>query len=442
MIMSSSAAAAPSGLEPALRDILGGALTANDSGYAVDGVTPRFLATPRSAEELAAVVAAADERQAAVVPWGGGLHMTLGNTPARYDVALRTATLDSVLEYEPADMTVTIQAGITIGRLRALLAEQGQFLAIDAPDESTIGGVLAAGVSGASRHAYGLPRDWLLGCRVAHADGSVSKGGGRVVKNVAGYDLPKLAVGALGTLGVIVETTFKVAPLPATQESLLATFSSLDEAAEMLFAADQRGLALRAVALADARAAIDLPDGLSIDPEGALAACWLAGPRSAVERTARELAGLAGAAETRRLEGEASEGWWGQLIERPAPDDESVFMQASLPPSAVVGFMRGLTALVDEAGVSSGNLSYPTTGLVRASLSNAPADRLGDLVEAARSLATGAGGTLLVTSAPVAVKERIDVWGDGGVAFSLMRKMKDEFDPRGTLNPGRYVGRL
>lgn len=440
--MSSSAPAPPTELEPVLRGILGDALDANESGYAVDGMTPGFVATPGSVEELAAALAAANEHHAAVVPWGGGLQMALGNAPARYDVALRTAKLDRVLEHEPADMTLAVEAGITMGRLQALLAEQGQFLPIDAPDESTIGGVLAAGVSGPSRHAYGLPRDWLLGCRVAHADGSVSKGGGRVVKNVAGYDLPKLAVGSLGTLGVIVEATFKVAPLPAAQESLLATFSSLDEAAEMLFAADQRGLALRAVALADARAASTLPAGLPIDPEGALAACWLAGPRSAVERTARELADLAGAAETRRLEGDASERWWSRIGQGAEIEDNSVDMQASLPPSAVVGFMRDLTALVDEAGLSSGCFAFPTTGLVRVSLADAPAERQGDLIESARALATGAGGTLLVTSAPVAVKERIDVWGDAGSASWLMRQMKEQFDPRGTLNPGRFVGRL
>ncbi len=127
--------------------------------------------------------------------------------------------------------------------------------------------------------------------------------------------------------------------------------------------------------------------------------------------------------------------------------DGGVTMQASLPPSAVVGFMRGLTAVfgeagVDEAGVDGGSLAYPTTGLVRASLAEAPVDRLVDLIEAARALATGAGGTLLVTSAPPAVKERIDVWGDAGGASALMRKMKEQFDPRGTLNPGRFMGRL
>ena len=418
-----------SDIEPALREILGDVLTPGDAAYTVDGLVPRFVATPASAEQLAAVLAAADAGNAAVVPWGGGRHMALGNVPARYDIALRTAKLDRVLEYEPADLVVTIEAGLTLGRLQTLLAEHGQFLPIDAPDEATVGGVLAAGVSGPSRHAYGLPRDWLLGCRVAHADGSVSKGGGRVVKNVAGYDMPKLAVGSLGTLGVIVEATFKVAPLPATQETLLVTFPSLDAAAEAIFAADDRGLALRAFALQP-------------EPHGnALAACWLAGPSAAVERTARELAELTGDAKTRRLEGAESKRWWAQVEQTVAPAENGVGLRASLPPSAVAGFMQGLEALGhgDAAAVTS--LSYPTTGLVLARLGDAPIERLVDLIEAARKSATEAGGSLVVTTAPVAVKERIDVWGDTD-ALSLTRRLKQECDPRGTLNPGRFVNGL
>jgi glycolate oxidase FAD binding subunit len=134
--------------------------------------------------------------------------MPLGNIPARYDIALRTTKLDRVIEYEPADMTVAVEAGMTMGQLQSLLAGRGQFLPIDAPADATVGGVLAAGVSGPSRHAYGLPRDWLIGCRIVLADGTIVKGGGRVVKNVAGYDIQKLVAGSLGTLGVIAEATF------------------------------------------------------------------------------------------------------------------------------------------------------------------------------------------------------------------------------------------
>jgi glycolate oxidase FAD binding subunit len=434
---SSPLPATAAALDPALRDILGDALAPGDAAFAVDELVPRFVATPASVEELAAVLAVANERGATVIPWGGGQHMELGNVPARYDVALRTARLDRVLEYEPADMTVTVEAGITMGRLQALLAEHGQFLPIDAAGEATIGGVLAAGVSGPSRHAYGLPRDWLLGCRVAHADGAVSKGGGRVVKNVAGYDLPKLSVGSLGTLGIVVEATFKVAPLPAAQETFLAAYPSLAAAADTVFAADERGLALRALAL---RAQPRAEPGPKPQYE-ALASFWLAGPRAAVDRTARELADLARGAETRRLESSESERWWAQLNEAGTSPEGGVALRASLPPSGVVSFMERLAALGREAAVRVASLSYPTTGLVLAQLDgDAAVEQLVSVIEEARRQARDADGSLVVMAAPVAVKKRIDVWGSAGGVLPLVRRLKEQFDARDTLNPGRFAG--
>ena len=415
-------------LQLALRELLGDGLASGDAAYAVDGLTPRFVATPASAEELAAALAAANERDAVVIPWGAGRHMALGNTPAQYNLALRTAKLDRVIEYEPTDLTVTVEAGLTMGRLRTLLTERDQFLPIDGPDEATIGGVLAAGASGPSRHAYGLPRDWLLGCRVAHADGSIAKGGGRVVKNVAGYDLPKLSVGSLGTLGVIIEATFKLAPQPAAQETLLATFPSSAAAAAAIAAADDRSLALRALAL---RSEVG---------EGALAAFWLAGPRSAVERTKQELTELTTGASRERLVGSSSESWWAALDD--TDPEGGVALRASLPTAAVAGFADELTALAREADVPITSVSYPTTGLLVAQIDAAPTERLVQAIEAARRRTMKEGGSLVVTTAPLAVKERLDVWGDMGDALPLMRRLKEQFDPRGTINRGRYVGGL
>jgi len=411
--MSTDAPAAA--LDAALRDLLPGSLAPGDAAYAVDGFVPALVATPSSADELAAALALADEHGAAVIPWGGGRHMALGNVPSRCDLALRTTKLDRVLEHEPADLTITVAAGITIGRLQAHLAGHGQFLPIDAPGDATIGGVLAANVSGPSRHAYGLPRDWLIGCRVAHVGGSISKGGGRVVKNVAGYDMPKLAVGSLGTLGVIVEVTLKVAPLPAAQETLVVQCDSLTAAAALVFAADDRGLALRAVALL----------------EGPTAAFWLAGLPAAVQRTSRELRDLARGSDVKRLEGQESEHFWSPMVDVGPHEAGGVSLKASLPPAAVAGFV----GRCDFA-----TIAYPTTGLVLANLEARAAARVD--IDALRRAARDAGGSLVVMSAPAELKRRIDVWGDAGDALPLMRQLKEQFDPRGTLNPGRYVGGL
>jgi glycolate oxidase FAD binding subunit len=365
----------------------------------------------------------ANESGDAVIPWGGGHHMMLGNVPSRYDVALRTARLNQVIEYEPADLTITVEAGITMSELQRLLAEHGQFLPIDAPSDATVGGVLAAGLSGPSAHAYGLPRDWLIGCRIALADGTLIKGGGRVVKNVAGYDMTRLAVGSLGTLGVIAEATFKLAPLPAAQEVVIASCRSLEHAIGIVLRVDECRLALGAAAVAND------PMGRRHGLGGPLAALWIAGPQSAVQRSTRELRDIAAAAATNHLEGGASETLWATLIES-QPNDGATRARASIPPSAVTAFLERC----DGPAVA-----YVMTGAVDIELRASDAEGAAKQVDALRCAARDAGGSLVVTQAPSEAKQHLDVWGESD-ALPLMRRLKDEFDPGRTLNPGRFIG--
>ena len=419
--------------ESALRPILGDGLAGGEAEFAVDGLTPRYVATPSSVDELTAALAAANEAGVAVIPWGGGCHMALGNVPSRYDVALRTTKLDGVVEYEAADLTVTVEAGMTFEQLGAILAEHGQFLPIDAPGQATIGGALAAAAGGPSQHAYGLARDWLLGCRIAQADGVLVRGGGRVVKNVAGYDLPRLIVGSLGTLGVIVEATFKLTPLPATEETLLAVHPSLGATADAILAADERGLALTAAALIDAPAAAELNTGIDIDPGAGIAAYRIAGGAAAVERTRKDLAALSVDSATLLLDGDRTASFWRRLNETLG----GVELKASLPPAAVRGFVATLAD--GDAGAGMPLIAYPTVGVVRVALADAETDEMASIVERLRANAIAAGGSLVVTRAPVELKRRIDVWGEVD-ALALMRNLKQQFDPESTLNPGRFVG--
>ena len=163
---------------------------------------------------------------------GGGTQRSLGNPPRSYDLALDTRSLDRLIQYEPADLTVTVEAGMSLARLEEILAAEGQFLPLEAPcpSSATVGGMLAAACFGPMSLSYGQPRDWLIGVKVVNADGRVTKGGGQVVKNVTGYDMNKLYTGSLGTLGVIVEASFKVAPKPAVSTTLAAKFASLNDA--------------------------------------------------------------------------------------------------------------------------------------------------------------------------------------------------------------------
>jgi glycolate oxidase FAD binding subunit len=387
--------------------------------FSVDGVTPSSVIEPSSIEELATALRDADNRGAAVIPWGTGRHMSLGNVPARYDIALRTTKLDRMIEYEPADMTITVEAGITMGRLQSLLAEHGQFLPIDAPTDATVGGVLSAGVSGPSRHAYGLPRDWLIGCRIALADGTIVKGGGRVVKNVAGYDMPKLVIGSLGTLGVTVEATFKLAPLPPAQETLVVRCESLEEATRLAFAVDERSLALRAVAIRQAQGPIT-------------AAFWLSGTSAAVERTRREVESLCSGKTASLVDSEPV--WWANVeatFTSPPASDMTVTVRASLLPSDIAAFCAEIAPRPVDL------IAYPTTGVVLAQLD--ASEDIVAFVNDTRRCVSAQGGSLVVTTAPLEVKRRIDVWGEVE-GLALMRSLKQQFDPKSTLNPGRYVG--
>jgi glycolate oxidase FAD binding subunit len=205
---------------------LGGA---DRAPYVVDGRTPCGVVFPGSAEEVARVVRVAATAGVPVVPWGGGTQMHRGAPPADGAVVLGLRRLDRVLEHEPADLTATAEAGITVDLLQAALGARGQWLPLDppAPAETTLGGVLAANLSGPRRHGYGTARDHVIGIRVVTADGQLVRAGGKVVKNVAGYDLAKLYIGSRGTLGIVVDATLKLRPCPEATGACWATLLDL-----------------------------------------------------------------------------------------------------------------------------------------------------------------------------------------------------------------------
>src|SRR5512138_323453 len=241
--------------------------------YAVDGEVPEAVVFPGTAEDVSAVLALCREARAAVVPWGGGSSIGLGAPPRRLDVVLGLARLTGVLEHEPADMTSTVRAGTLLADYQRALGKNDQWLALDPawPDRATIGGLLATNASGPRRCRYGTLRDQLIGLRVAHPDGSVTKAGARVVKNVTGYDLNKLYVGSLGTLGVIVEATFRLYPLPAAEETWLGLFPALARAAEAAMRLLDSPVVPAAVELLDPGAAAVAGPSVEV-PAGALLA--------------------------------------------------------------------------------------------------------------------------------------------------------------------------
>ncbi|MEP7187737.1 MAG: FAD-binding oxidoreductase, partial [Roseiflexaceae bacterium] len=197
------------------------------ASYAVQRVVPTCVVAPGSLEELSAVMRVAYERRAAVVPWGGGTQQNIGAPPAKVDLVVRTERLDRVLIHEPDDLTISVEAGITLGALQELTRRHGQMLPLDPPlaGRATIGGLLATATDGPRRLGYGTLRELTIGIAVVEASGRITRGGGIVVKNVSGFDMMKLYLGILGTLAIITSANFKLLPIPRAAATLLCMFS-------------------------------------------------------------------------------------------------------------------------------------------------------------------------------------------------------------------------
>ena len=200
--------------------------------YSIEGLVPTLTALPTTVDEVSHVLRVANAAGAAVTPWGGGTLQAVGQSPDRLDIVLSLERMNRVLIYEPDDLTCSVEVGMTLGQLARLLGEHNQMLPLDPPlpDRATIGGLIATNSSGARRHGYGTLRDLLIGIRVVHADGMVSKAGGMVVKNVSGYDMMKLYLGSLGTVAVVVSANFKLLPRPAAQATAIVRFDDIASA--------------------------------------------------------------------------------------------------------------------------------------------------------------------------------------------------------------------
>src|SRR5947209_3579553 len=242
------------------------AMTADE----VDGVAPVAVVEPGAAEDLAMVLACANRTGLTVIPRGGGTKLDWGNPPRHADLVLSTARLGRVLEHAWGDMTATVQAGCTVAQFQRTLAEHGQRLALDPlwPDRATVGGILATNDSGALRTRYGSLRDLIIGITLALPDGTLAKSGGKVVKNVAGYDLPKLATGSFGTLGVITAAVFRLYPLPRDVCSMSLTAASTDTLCQIVLAVQDSRLAFTGLQL---RAESEGPPQLDVRFEGTTA---------------------------------------------------------------------------------------------------------------------------------------------------------------------------
>jgi glycolate oxidase FAD binding subunit len=365
---------------------------------------------PESEEEVSTALRCADRDGLAVIPRGGGTKLEWGNPPSRADLILSAARLNRIVEHVWADLTVTVEAGCVVADLQRALARHGQRLAIDPlwPGRATIGGILAANDSGAWRLAYGGLRDLIIGITLVLADGTIARSGGKVVKNVAGYDLPKLATGALGTLGVITQAVFRLHPLPRKTRTLTLAPVGMAEAQALLLAIQDTNLG---------HTALQLRCGAHRPPEMDI---LLEGSEAGLEAQTTRIGALA--ASVRVMEG--SETVWGA---REEIADRDAVAKFSVLPSKIADTIGAIATTGDpewRAVVQATGIGWISVDAALSSLC---------------SRIENEGGTLTVLrQRPGAAA--IDAWGDPGDTLPLLRTIKQRFDPKGTLNPGRFVG--
>jgi glycolate oxidase FAD binding subunit len=393
----------------------------------VDGITPGWVIRPGNVAEIQAVVRSG----AALAASGLGAHLDVGAPPRALDVLVRLTRLDRILDHQAADMTVTVEAGCPLSTLQATLASAGQWLPLDPPrpERTTVGGLVAANLGGPLRASQGGVRDLLLGLRVVGACGMVVRGGGRVVKNVAGYDLPKLHVGALGSVGVLVEATFKVRPCPEREAAVVIGCRTGPEAAEA-------GLVVRDALdplWIEVAGAGGLPDGPG---DGAAVAVGIGGLGAEVKHGCAQLQGLAASRGWRALrveDGRALRMRLGGFDVEPA----GALLRAATLPAKVGAVLDAVEASARRRSASVRTLAHAANGVVRIAV--ARADDVGVLMHDLRPRLEEDGGSLVLHRAGPAVKAALDVWGNLGPGRDLMRRIKATFDPDGIFALGRFV---
>jgi glycolate oxidase FAD binding subunit len=397
---------------------------------AVDGVRPSIVVEPGTIEETSEVMKLASREGLAVSPRGGGTKIGLGNPPRQVDLILSTARMDGIIEHVPGDQIVRVQAGLKLQDLQERLAESDQMLGVDPPEEgATIGGIVAANSSGPRRLRYGTVRDLIIGIKVVLADGTVAKAGGKVVKNVAGYDLSKLFTGSLGTLGVIAEANFRLHPI---RETARTVFLEVD---------DHEKIADVTQELTHSSFSQFVLDALEIRWEGdrGVIAALFEGIEPAVEAqssVATEV--LRSHGETSVLGEEDGEEFWESFARRPW-DAGDVGLKIGAPPSDLTAVLASVLGAAERAGVEARLSGHAGTGVTFAGLSGGE-DGLVEVVEEVREIRVRRSGSVVVQEAPLTVKERLDAWGAGGDYLGLTRRVKEKFDLGYTMNPGRFLG--
>ncbi len=412
-------------------------ITTGDNFRVVDE-PERIVALPHDINELSEMLKLAEDERWRVIPAGAGTWLTVGNRPVQFHLVVSTSKMNRVLEYEPADLTATVQAGCALTEFNQQAAKHRQFIPLDpfGQTHSTIGGIIASASSGPLRCAYGTPRDWLVGITVVHPNGGVTKAGGKVVKNVAGYDLCKLYTGSFGSLAMIAELSFKLRSLPPTEKTLV------------FYAADAQSLCELALRISDSDvqpSAMELISpieelGLPIESNRFALALRFLNEAETIESQLNDAARLGSDFDRVVLSATDADAFWRGYHKTETDDRWAFNLRLSALPADLNAVLNDVNQLLPHTSWRA----HAGNGVLRVL---AKEDLFADLqtkrrpkfIAELRHLTQARGGQLVVLEAPQAIKDQLDTWGDVGATARLMRELKNRFDPNAQLNPGRFV---
>ncbi len=384
------------------------------------------IVIPNSEGSLAKVVAICHQNNWSIIPCGNGSKATWGGLPSKVDLYLSTRHLNQIIDHAVGDLTVTLQAGVTLKQLQAKLQAANQFLPLDPayPETATLGGIVATADTGSWRERYGGVRDLLIGISLVRADGEIAKAGGRVVKNVAGYDLMKLLTGSYGTLGIITQLTFRTYPLPPASATLILS----GDRANILSAAQT----LRNATLTPTRA--DLVSSSVVEKlqlgEGLGLIIQFETIIESIEEQIKQLSAMTSSVPVGNKEDEKT--LWNQLKDLTSipSSDSAITCKCGLLPTKTAEFFQKLPA-------DSYAIIHNKSGLGKLILNSI--ESLSDL-EKLRRYCEENRGFLTILESPLTIKEQIEPWGYSGNALSMMEKIKQQFDSKKQFNPNRFVG--
>jgi glycolate oxidase FAD binding subunit len=419
-----------------------------NGSYEIYDLFPDVTASPNSEEEVGSFLRHAQEHGAAVCTWGGGTSIAMGNPPDAYVAALDMKKLDGIKEYEPADLTVIAGAGMTLEKLNSVLYEQRQFVPLNPPhpEKATVGGVLSSNAYGFLRESYGTARDMTLGLRFARADGSLIKGGGKVAKNVAGYDLTRFMIGSWGTLGIITEAAFRVRPIPESSMTLIAGFNSITNAYEAAFDILDSFYAPTFMIGLNHALAGKIPAGNVSTVSNRFT--FIIGADDIDAIVIRQESELKGACKTRgasdvlTFEDKTSTEIREFLRDYASNANDGIVCKIITSRTGAFDVIEHIEKIGKDNAVVFETMTYIGSGITYVFL---PGDSLqSDREMCLRSLKNlqeyvkVEKGYFTVGNAPLWIKEHFPVW-DYIPGSDIMKKLKKQFDPNNILNPGRYI---